>query len=176
MKQHEKNSPESVPESSSDVASGESEIKLAEALAQAKESQEQVLRIRADFENSKKRLERERGESIKYANERLLSEILPIMDSLDRAVASIQEGHDPEKVKQGLKLAQNELHRVLEGHGVEMVKSHGVEFDPKVHEAVGVVVTEDAEEGMVMEEVQKGYLLNGRLVRPSRVKIAQKSQ
>lgn len=154
-------------------ASADLEKKCLEAETKLRECQDQGLRIRADFDNVRKRLEREKLESIKYANERLLAEILPIMDNLDRAFSSLQDGHDPEKVKQGLKLAQNELHRVLEMHGVETVKALGKEFDPQFHEAVGIVETDEAQDGVILEEIEKGYLLNGRLVRPSRVKIAQ---
>ena len=134
---------------------------------------EQILRLRADFENSKKRLERDKMDAIKYANEKLLAEILPIVDNLDRAMASLGEGHDPEKVAKGLKLAQSELHEVLETHGVQMVKGVGEDFDPRVHEAVGIVEDPDAEEGKILEEVQRGYLLNGRLIRPSKVRVAK---
>lgn len=135
---------------------------------------EQVLRIRADFENTKKRLEREKESAIKFANERLLEEILPIVDNFDRAMTSLSEGHDPEKVKQGLKIAQDELHQILEEHGVEVVKSVGEFFDPNVHEAVAVVESgTNAKEGTIVDEIQRGYLLNGRLLRPSRVRIVQ---
>ena len=140
-----------------------------------KQLEEQMLRLRADFENSKRRLERDKLDAIKFANERLLAEILPVVDNMDRAVASLSEGHDPAKVQEGLKIAQSELHEVLESHGVERVKSIGEEFDPQFHEAVGVIENADAKEGTVLEEVQRGYMLNGRLIRPSRVRIAQKS-
>ena len=136
-------------------------------------AREQLLRAKADFENTKKRLEREKSEAIKYANEKLLEEILPIVDNLDRAMSSLSEGHDPEKVQEGLKIAQEELHQVLEQHGVEVVKAVGQEFDPNIHEAVAVVQSEDQKEGTIVDEVQRGYRLNGRLVRPSRVRIVQ---
>ncbi len=137
---------------------------------------EQLLRLRADFENAKKRLEREKYEAIKYANESMLQEILPIVDNLDRAMTSIDQGHALEKVKEGLKIAQSELHAVLEAHGVEIIKSvPGQKFDPTLHEAVAVVETEDPKDGHIVDELQKGYLLNGRLVRPSRVRVAQKT-
>ena len=145
----------------------------AEEVKNTAEASDQLLRLRADFENTKKRLERDKLDAIKFANERLLAEILPIMDNLDRATASLAEGHDPAKVKEGLKIAQEELHQVLESHGVQVVKSVGEEFNPQFHEAVGVVESENAKDGTVLEEVQRGYLLNGRLIRPSRVRIAQ---
>lgn len=159
--------PDGSPVSSADGRIEEAEKKAADA-------QEQLLRLRADFDNSRKRLEREKLEAIKFANERLLGEILPIVDNLDRAMASLSEGHDPEKVKQGLKLAQGEIHQILESHGVEVVKAEGEAFDPAKHEAVGVVERGDVEDGTVVQEIQRGYLLNGRLIRPSRVKISQK--
>ena len=149
------------------------EKKIEELEAKLKEALEQPLRLKADFENTKKRLERDKMDAIKYANERLLAEILPALDNVDRALASISEGHDPEKVKQGLRIAQEELHKVLELHGVEVVQAVGNEFDPRFHEAVAMVAAEGAKEGFVVEEVQKGYVLNGRLIRPSRVKVAQ---
>ena len=141
---------------------------------ESKENVDQLLRLKADFENTKKRLQREKEEQAKYANEKLLIEILPIVDNLDRALASLSEGHDPQKVMQGLKLAQDELHQVLESHGVQKVSSVGEAFDPQRHEAVATVESEGAHEGTVVDEVQGGYLLNGRLIRPSKVRIAQK--
>lgn len=145
-----------------------------ESDAKAKDLQQQILRLHADFDNTKKRLEKDKQEAIRFSNERLLIELLPVMDTLDRAMASLSEGHDPEKVKQGLKIAQSEMHELLEQHGVTLVKSVGQEFDPNLHEAVTMVETQDAKDGSVIDEIQKGYLLNGRLLRPSLVKVAKK--
>ncbi len=142
--------------------------------SKAEEYWDKLLRLKADFENIKKRLEKDKSDAIKFANERLLVEILPIVDNFDRAMASLSEGHDPEKVKEGLRLAQNELHEVLEEHGVEVIKSVGTEFNPELHEAVGVVEAPGAQDGIVVEEIQRGYILNGRLLRPSRVRIARR--
>ncbi len=136
--------------------------------------QDKLLRLKADFENTKKRLERDKQAAIQFANEKLLAEILSIVDNFDRAMASLSEGHDPEQVKKGLQIAQEELHEVLESHGVQVVKSVGEVFDPQFHEAVGVVeAAGDMKEGQIVDEIQRGYVLNGRLLRPSRVRIAQ---
>lgn len=143
-----------------------------EETVKTEEAKEQLLRLRADFENTKKRLEKDKFEAIRFANERLLGEILHVVDNFDRAMTSLSEGHDPEKVKQGLKLAQDELHKVLEVHGVQIIPCVGREFDPKVHEAVAVVESGEVKEGFVIDELQKGYILNGRLLRPSKVRIA----
>lgn len=139
------------------------------------ELREQMLRQRADFENAKKRLERDKADAVRYANEKLLADILHVMDDFERAAASLAEGHDPEKVKQGLRLAQEALRKVLERHGVQAVPSVGGAFDPAMHEAVGTVHTDrDDADGTVVDELQRGYTLNGRLLRPSRVRVAQK--
>ena len=152
---------------------GEHEENESAVEQKARENLDQLLRLKADFENTKKRLDREKLESIKFANEKLIVEILPIMDNLDRAMASLSEGHDPEKVKQGLKLAQEELHKVLNQHGVKTLQAVGKPFDPQWHEAVATVESDEAEDGIVVDEVQRGYELNGRLIRPSRVRIAK---
>ena len=153
----------------------ETENKKPEDSAQAPEDlQDKLLRLKADFDNTKKRLERDKLEAIKFANERLLVEILSIVDNFDRAMVSLSEGHDPEQVKKGLQIAQEELHQVLESHGVQLVKSMGEVFDPKFHEAVATVeATGDMKDGVIVDEIQRGYVLNGRLIRPSLVRIAQ---
>ena len=140
--------------------------------AKAEEMKERLLRLKADFENTKKRLEKDKFEAIRFANEKLLAEILHVADNFDRAMTSLDEGHDPKQVRLGLKLAQDELHKILENHGVQVIQSVGQEFNPSLHEAVAVVEQEDTKEGTVVDEVQKGYLLNGRLIRPSKVRIA----
>lgn len=144
----------------------------ADEAAGAEEARDLLLRLRADFENTKKRLERDKQEAIRFANEKLLAEILHVADNFDRAMTSLDEGHDPKQVRQGLKLAQDELHKILETHGVQMIQSVGQEFNPTWHEAVGVIEAKGAKEGTIVDEVQKGYLLNGRLIRPSKVRIA----
>ena len=151
------------------------ETPLEAAEKKAKECADQLLRLRADFDNAKKRLEKEKADAIKFANEKLLVEILSVMDNFDRAMTSLAEGHDAGQVRKGLEIAQDHLHRVLERHGVETVKSVGAPFDPNLHEAVAVVQETEAKNGSIVDEVQKGYLLNGRLIRPSRVRIAQKN-
>lgn len=139
--------------------------------------QEKLLRLKADFENTKKRLERDQEAAIRFANEKLLVEILSIVDNFDRAMVSLSEGHDPEQVKKGLRVAQEEFHEVLKRHGVQVVKSVGEVFDPKLHEAVAVVeATGDMKEGLILDEIRRGYVLNGRLLRPSRVRIAQHTE
>jgi len=92
-------------------------------------------------------------------------------------MTSLSEGHDPEQVKKGLEIAQEQIHRVLERHGVQIVKGVGEIFDPKFHEAVATVEpSAGMKEGQIVDEIQRGYLLNGRLIRPSRVRIVQQKE
>ncbi|MEI8345000.1 MAG: nucleotide exchange factor GrpE [Candidatus Omnitrophota bacterium] len=149
---------------------------LEEAKRSAQENWEKMLRLKADFENTKKRLERDKVEAAKFANERLLADILPVVDNLDRAMTSLADGHDPDKVQQGLKIANDQLHAVLERYGVEVIKTQKQRFDPQFHEAVAIVDTAaDDQDGVIVDEIQRGYLLNGRLIRPSRVRVGQKA-
>jgi molecular chaperone GrpE len=165
-----------APKDSSENEAAPQENQAADPLAaKINEYREQMLRLRAEFDNTKKRLEKDKQDSIKFANEKLLIELLQAVDNFDRALLSLTDGHDPELVKKGLKIAQEELHKVLERYGVEPVKSLGEAFDPNLHEAVAVVPSADAKEGTIMDEVQRGYRLNGRLIRPSRVRIASKN-
>lgn len=143
--------------------------------ASARELQDQILRLRAEFDNTKKRLERDKSDAIRFANERLLLEVLEVADNFDRALASLAGETDRDKIRKGLELTHSQLHRILDKQGVEPVRSVGQAFDPRYHEAVGVGESEDAEDGAILEEYQKGYLLNGRLLRPSRVKVARKA-
>ncbi|MCG3175544.1 MAG: Protein GrpE [Candidatus Omnitrophica bacterium] len=145
------------------------------ASARERELQEQLLRVRAEFDNARKRLERDKLDAIRFANERLLLEVLEVADNFDRALASVAGETDASKVLKGLELTHGQLHRILDKQGVEAVSSVGQVFDPHLHEAVGVVEDGEAPDGTILEEYQKGYLLNGRLLRPSRVKVARRS-
>ena len=137
------------------------------------ESREQLLRLKAEFDNTRKRLEKDTQEAVKFANEKIIAEIIPIADNFERALLSLAQGHDPAKVKDGLVIAKDELNKILKQNGVQVIQSVGMPFDPNLHEAVAVVEDGKAEDGTVVDEVQKGFMLNGRLIRPSRVRIAQ---
>jgi molecular chaperone GrpE len=147
---------------------------LKEKAAKSEEHWDKIVRLNADFDNAKKRLEKRSQDLVKFANEQFLVEMLPVVDDLDRAMASLDQGHDLEKVKQGLHLVQNTFHKVLAKNGVEPIESAGQPFDPNLHEAVGETVTDKVDEGHIAEELQKGYMLHGRLARPSRVRVAKR--
>jgi molecular chaperone GrpE len=142
--------------------------------AKAGEAEEKYLLAAADFENMKKRLQKRSDELVKYAIEKLVTDVVLVVDDLDRAIASLDRGHDPKDVIKGLHLAQTTFHKILEQNGVEVIDCVNKPFDANLHEAVAEVEDASREDEQVIEEVQKGYTLHGRLVRPSKVRISRK--
>ena len=131
------------------------------------------VKVHADYENTRKRLEKEKFEHMKFANEDIISKLFPIMDNFDMAFAAMDKAEDKEAVMEGIKLVQKEFHKVLEEYGVKKIETVGKEFDPNMHEAVMAVDTEEVPDDQIVEEVRSGYLLNGRLLRPAQVKVAK---
>jgi molecular chaperone GrpE len=130
---------------------------------------DRLLRLAADFENYKKRAARERQEYVTLANERLIGELLPILDDLERALAAAED-HQEAQLEEGVRLVHRSLAGLLERHGVTPISTDG-KFDPYQHEAL-LSQPSEAEEGSVLDVVQKGYKLGERVVRPARVVVA----
>lgn len=145
-------------------------------LAQAEELEsvrEKWLRSAADYDNARKRLAKEREEFIKFSQERLLRELLPLLDNFERALAHAEAkgrgGADVSALLAGIQLIWKQLSNLLEGQGLRRMKVEGLPFDPHLHEAVDEVEEEGAEE--VVKEIVPGYLLHERLLRPAKVRI-----
>jgi molecular chaperone GrpE len=151
---------------------------LEEALEHEKERSEDLLRrlqyLQADFENYRKRVEKEIGDVKKFSNERLLSDLLTVKDELDLAFAKARETKQNPVLLEGVGMVQKRLQNILSKEGVERVPGAGSMFNPDYHEAALRVVS-DEEEGTVVEEVRAGYMLKGRVLRPSIVKVAGKN-
>jgi len=145
---------------------------LDERTGEAKGNFDRYLRAVAELDNLKKRTQREREEYIRFANESLLREILPVLDNFDRALGAARAGSEAQGFVAGVELIQRELLKVLEKFGVTAYGALGQRFDPERHEAVQSVVRPDAAEMTVLEETQRGYLLNGRVLRPAMVVVA----
>jgi molecular chaperone GrpE len=135
------------------------------------EVDDRLLRLAADFENYKKRAARERQEYVAFANERLLKELLPVLDDLERALDAA-ERHEEGQLEDGVRLVYRSLASLLERHGVQQIPTDG-KFDPHVHEALLAQPSENAETGAVIDVVQKGYKIGDRVVRPARVIVAE---
>ena len=131
------------------------------------------LKVHAEYENTRKRMEREQVTGIKFANEIIISRLFPIVDNFDMALEAMDKAEDKDAVMDGIKLVQKEFHRVMDENGVEKIKTVGEEFDPNVHEAVQAVETDEEADGIILEEVRAGYLLNGRLLRAAQVIVAK---
>lgn len=138
---------------------------------QEPEQDDRLLRLAADFENYKKRVTREREEYVALANARLLAELLPVVDDLERALAAAEQ-HEEAQLEEGVRLVHRSLAALLERHGIELIDTAG-KFDPHVHEALLSQPSEEAESGSVLGVVQKGYRLGDRVVRPARVIVAE---
>ena len=145
--------------------------KLEEKEKEIKEHHDRLLRLAADFENYKKRAAREKEDWTKFANEDLIKAILPFIDNLERAVNHAQKVADTGVLIEGVRLTLQQLLQALNKFGLTPFESVGKPFDPAMHEAMLVVETNQHESNQVMEEFQKGYLLNNRLLRPATVSV-----
>ena len=149
------------------------EGELASAREEARQNHERWLRERADLENLKKRAARDRAETIRFANEQILKDLLPIVDNLERAIEHARSGGDGQPLAEGVALVLKSLLDVLDRHGVTRIEAKGTAFDPTQHEAMAHVESETHEPNVVVEEHQPGYRLNERLLRPALVSIAK---
>ncbi len=147
---------------------------LEEALAEAAEYKDKYLRAHADFENAKKRLEKDKANAVSYANESFAKDILAVLDSFDSALSSI-EGADEEnssevlkQMKEGVTLTHSQLKKILEKNHIKEIDCEG-EFNPEVHQAIMQVESDKHEVGDVVQVMQKGYTIKDRVLRPAMV-------
>jgi molecular chaperone GrpE len=145
------------------------ENRLSAAEARAEEHLNDLKRVAAEFDNFRKRSARERGELLTLANERLVKELLPVLDDLGRALEAAEQ-HEEAKLEEGVRLVHRQLAQLLEKEGLSEIETDGM-FDPHVHEAL-LSQSSDADEGTVIEVLQKGYRLGDRVLRPARVVVA----
>lgn len=148
------------------AASGEPEIPQGNAL---KEANEKYMRLAADFQNYKRRTENERKDIAAFANERIVKELLNVIDSFERALETTK--CEDENFRNGVELIYKQFVTALTGFGVAVISTEG-EFDPNIHNAVMSEEVEGEEAGKILMVMQKGYTLNGRVIRPSMVKVS----
>lgn len=148
-----------------------SELEKKESLC--KEYLNHLVRLKAEFENYKKRVERERQEYIKFAHEQMILQILPVFDSLKLALENTKLVKNAELI-QGMEMILKTLEEILLKNGLSKIDAIGNVFDPHMHEAVEFVESDESPENTILEEIKEGYILNGRIVRPARVKISKK--
>lgn len=148
--------------------SKEEHQKLVEQAKELEAIRDKLLRSAADYDNARKRLAKEREEFIRFSQERLLRDLLPILDNFERALAHAEEVDRP--VAEGIRLIWKQLLDLLTVHGLKRLSSEGNPFDPHLHEAVDQV-EEEGPEGVIVKEIVPGYLLHDRTLRPAKVRI-----
>ncbi|MCQ9208899.1 MAG: nucleotide exchange factor GrpE [Omnitrophica bacterium] len=147
---------------------------LVEGSRERQEYFDKLLRLQAEFENFKKRNLKEKQQFVKFANEGLIYELISILDNFERAFDPANKMNDFKSLHQGVEMILKQIHQLLEKNGVKKIECLGKPFDPACQEAIAHIETDKNPEDTVVEEVQKGYLLEDRLIRPAVVKVAKK--
>ena len=163
-----------APGNDDHMVDGELEIlsrQLGEAETKLAEMRETVLRERAELENQRKRLQRDLDQARRFANEKLLGDLLPVLDNLERGLAA--EGADAGALRAGVELTLRELSRVADANGLKAVGTIGEAFDPERHQAMAMVDGAEHGSGKIVAVMQKGYVLNERLLRPALVSVSK---
>lgn len=162
-----------------DEAAGEESVaSVRDALekkeAECRELQDKYVRTIAEMDNFRKRMNRELNDSVKFANEKILGDLLTVVDNMELAINHSKEKKDFDSLIDGLELTMKEFKGVFEKHGVESIESVGQLFDPSRHHAVSVTESDTHGENIIVEEFRKGYILNDRVLRHSLVSVAKK--
>ena len=154
----------------------ESEYNQLKSAAQDfQDAQDKLLRTQADFENMRKRLDREKQDFLKYANEGMILELLNVLDDLERVISLAEEKHEElDAFLKGVEMILAHLYELLKAHGVKPVECVGKIFDPHCHEALMQVENKDLPENTIVEVLQKGYLMYERVIRTAKVKVSKK--
>lgn len=150
-----------------DAAALKAQVESLKAALEEKDNR--VKRLQADFENFRRRTSKEREELANVVTQDLLKSMLPILDNFDRAMAAEQK--DNESFQKGVEMIYTQLHETLKNAGLELIDTAGQKFDPNFHQAVMRVENPDLEDDTIAQELQKGYIVKGRVIRPSMVQV-----
>lgn len=165
-----------APETEAEAASGEENLQkeLEETKAQLEKEKKEYVFLLAEFDNFRKRTLKEKSELIKNAGENAMKELLPVIDDFERALAAVSETSDVGSVSEGINLIYNKFIKYLEKNGVKPIDSADAEFNTEFHEAVTIFPTDDeSKKGKVIDTVQKGYTMNDKVIRHSKVVVGQ---
>lgn len=173
LKNKDENSQTDEVEAEELTAEEQLQNELTQALQESKAQQEQYLRTLADMENLRKRTQREKEDLAKFANENILREILPVIDNLERALEHADQGENGDGLLEGVQMTLTQFSQVLTRFGVEPVDALGQMFDSALHQAMGQMESADQPVNTVVQQMQKGYQLNDRLLRPAFVMVAK---
>lgn len=160
---------EAQPEQSGEA--GE-DPRVAELIRQAEENYNRFLRAQADFDNYRRRTQKEKEELAQYASMKLISQLLPVLDNFERAFQASPESEEVKSFVKGMDMIYRQLMQVLEAEGLRKMEPVGTPFDPELHQAIMQVESEEHGEGIVVEVVQNGYWLKEKVLRPAMVKVS----
>ncbi|MDP2044306.1 MAG: nucleotide exchange factor GrpE, partial [Candidatus Omnitrophota bacterium] len=150
-------------------------LELKEEVAKSKDFQDKLMRAQADFENLRKRLEKDKQDFLKYANEGIILELLNVLDDLERVINLAEDKHeDLNAFLKGVEMILAHLYDLLKEYGVKPIEAEGQVFDPHYHEALMQVENKDLAEHTIVEVLQKGYLMYERVIRTTKVKVSKK--
>ncbi len=135
---------------------------------------DQMVRSMAEAQNIQRRMREQHEEALRYAAQPLVTSLLPVLDNLERSLASLEMGASPDKVLEGVRAIDRQLRQVLASVNVERIDAVGQEFNPEVHEALTTTVSEEHNENTVLAEIEPGYRMHGRVIRPARVQVNKK--
>lgn len=135
---------------------------------------DQVLRAMADFKNFRNRIETEKRASLRFASEKLATDLLPVLDNFERTVAHLQKGATVEAMQSGIAAVEKQFRSVLEAQGIKRIDAVGEPFDTDKHEALGFEESAEIEEGHVAGEIEPGYTMHDKVIRPARVRVAKR--
>ncbi|PAD80417.1 nucleotide exchange factor GrpE [Paenibacillus campinasensis] len=136
------------------------------------ETQQRALRAQADFDNFRRRTQKEKEELAKYASSKLIQELLPVIDNFERALQASGDNPEFESFSKGVNMIFRQMEQILAAEGLTAMNSVGQPFNPEFHQAIMQVESDEHEEGIVVEEVQKGYMLKDKVLRPAMVKVS----
>ncbi|WP_201003764.1 nucleotide exchange factor GrpE [Paenibacillus glycanilyticus] len=138
----------------------------------AEENQQRYLRAQADFDNFRRRTQKEKEDLAQYASMKLIGQLLPVVDNFERAVSAASANQDFEALAKGVDMIFRQLEQTLQQEGLKAMDAVGEPFNPEFHQAIMTVESDEHEEGIIVEEVQKGYILKERVLRPAMVKVS----
>ncbi|SDE79090.1 molecular chaperone GrpE [Fontibacillus panacisegetis] len=154
------------------VVSEDASSETGKLLAEVEEHKQRLLRTQADFDNFRRRTQKEKEELGKYASAKLITELLPVVDNFERALSTTSDTTEAASYAKGVEMILRQFEGILQAEGLTAMETVGQPFNPEYHQAIMQVESEDHEEGIIVEELQKGYLLKDKVLRPAMVKVS----
>ena len=163
-----------VPEADAEPEPDPRDVIIEQLLAERANLQGEAVRALAEAQTIQRRMREQHQEVLKFAAEPLVQELLPVLDNFERSIAALGEGTSPDKLLKVIKTIEKQLRRALAKADVERIKALGEKFDPAIHEALATTVSEKHEEDIVAVEIEPGYKMRGRVIRPAKVHVTKK--